>query len=65
MTIQEIRAKPDEELQRDLEQAYKDLLNLRVRWHTRQLTNVNEVNKVRKDIARIRTVLTERALGIG
>ncbi|MSP78348.1 MAG: 50S ribosomal protein L29 [Dehalococcoidia bacterium] len=64
MKVIDVRAKTDEELTKDLETAYKDLLNLRFRWSTRQLTNVYEIKKVRKDIARIRTVLTERALGL-
>ncbi|MBI2935229.1 MAG: 50S ribosomal protein L29 [Chloroflexi bacterium] len=64
MKIDEIRAKTTEELQKDLEASYREFLNLRFRWETRQLTNVYEIKNVRKTIARLRTVLTERARGI-
>ena len=64
MKTADVRNKPDADLEKDLETAYKDLMTLRFRWATRQLNNVYEIKKVRKDIARIRTVLTERALGI-
>ncbi len=64
MKAEEIRAKTDTEIQQELDTAYRDLLNLRFRWETRQLTNINEVKKLRKDIARMQTVLTERAQGI-
>ncbi|MBM3946391.1 MAG: 50S ribosomal protein L29 [SAR202 cluster bacterium] len=64
MKAQEVRGKTDAELEAELANNYKALVNLRFRWATRQLTNVYEIRKVRKDIARIRTVLTERAKGI-
>lgn len=64
MKAEEMRGKTDGELQQELDSAYRGLLNLRFRWHTHQMTNVYEMKKVRKDIARIRTVLTERAKGI-
>ena len=60
----EVRNKSDADLEKELETLYKDLLNLKFRWATRQLNNVYEIKKVRKDIARFRTVMTERALGI-
>lgn len=64
MKPEEIRTKTDAELEQELANTYKALVNLRFRWSTRQLTNVYEIKKVRKDIARIRTVLSERAKGI-
>ena len=64
MRATDIRQKTDAELETELETKYKDLLNLRFRWETRQMNNKHEITKVQKDIARIRTVLTERALGI-
>lgn len=62
MRADEVRARTDNELRQELQTAYRDLVNLRFRWHTRQLANVYEIKKIRKNIARIRTVLTERAL---
>lgn len=64
MRIEEIRAKTDQELRQELELAYRELMNLRFRWTTRQLTSYEEIKKVRARIARIRTVLRERELGI-
>lgn len=64
MRIQEIRAKSTPELQKELEEAYRELMNLRFRWATHQLDSHEEINKVRAKIARIKTVLRERELGI-
>jgi|KNS12BottometaT_FD_k123_207356_2 large subunit ribosomal protein L29 len=64
MFIEEIRAKSDEDLRAELDESYVELMNLRFRWATRQITNVYELKKVRKNIARILTVLKERELGI-
>jgi len=57
--IGEIRAIPAEQLRKDLGSYYEELLRLRFRWATRQLDNVNEIRKVKKKIARIKTVLKE------
>jgi len=60
--IQEIRTLSSEELKKRLDDSYRELLNLRFRLVTRQLTNPNEIRNVRKKIARIKTVLREREL---
>lgn len=60
MKIDEIRSKNDEDLSKELEGSYEELMNLRFRWATRQLQNVYEMRKVQKKIARIKTVLRER-----
>jgi len=60
----EVRALGDEELMRKLEEAHEELFNLRFRLATRQLGNHREIPRVKKKIARIRTILTERELGI-
>lgn len=64
MKIQEIRALNSEELVKKLEEAHQELFNLRFRLATRQLANNRELVKVKKRIARIKTVLRERELGI-
>jgi large subunit ribosomal protein L29 len=64
MFIEEIRAKSDQDLRAELDESYLELMNLRFRWATRQITNVYELKKVRKKIARIHTILRERELGI-
>ncbi|MDY7018487.1 MAG: 50S ribosomal protein L29 [Chloroflexota bacterium] len=64
MKIEEIRTLGDEELWVKLEEAHEELLNLRFRLVTRQLVNHREIPKVKRKIARIKTILRERELGI-
>jgi large subunit ribosomal protein L29 len=60
--IQEIRTISSEELKKQLDDSYRELLNLRFRLATRQLVNYHEIRSVRKRIARIKTILREREL---
>ena len=62
MRIQEIRQMTDDQIAKALDGAYKELLNLRIRLTTKQLSNTSQVGKVRKDIARIKTILRQREL---
>ena len=64
MWIDEIRSKSKEDLDQELEDSYEELVNLRFRWSTRQITNVYQIKNAKKKIARILTVLTERELGV-
>ncbi len=64
MKVNEIRTLSNEELLKKLEEAHEELLNLRFRLATKQLGNHREILKVKKRIARIRTILRERELGI-
>jgi large subunit ribosomal protein L29 len=59
----EVRALSNEELTRKLEEAHEELFNLRFRLATRQLGNHREIPRVKRRIARIETILTERELG--
>ena len=65
VTIDNIRAFDDSELVDELEEAQKEIMNLRFRAATTQLTNVNEIGIVRKKIARIMTVIREREISRG
>ncbi|HEX76482.1 MAG TPA: 50S ribosomal protein L29 [Dehalococcoidia bacterium] len=65
MKIDEIRALNDEELSKRLEEAHQELFNLRFRLATRQLANHREIPKVKKRIARMKTLIRERELDIG
>ena len=65
VTIDNIRAFDDSELVDELEEAQKEIMNLRFRAATMQLTNVNEIGIVRKKIARIMTVIRERETSRG
>ena len=60
----EVRLKGYEDLRKDLEDSCLELMNLRFRWATHQLENHNEIKRLRRSIARIKTVLRERELGI-
>jgi len=60
----EIRSLNNEELLTKLEEAHEELFNLRFRLATKQLGNHREIPKVRRRIARIRTILRERELSI-
>jgi large subunit ribosomal protein L29 len=61
---EEIRSLSDTELAKRLEEARQELFNLRFRLSTRQLVNHRELPRVRRRIARMKTVQRERELGI-
>jgi large subunit ribosomal protein L29 len=50
-------------LGRELEDTYRQLFTLRLQVATRQLQNVKEIGKVRRKIARIKTLQRQRELG--
>jgi large subunit ribosomal protein L29 len=58
----ELRAMNDEKLASELGDAYRRLFTLRLQLATRQQTNTSESAKVRRQIARIRTIQREREL---
>jgi large subunit ribosomal protein L29 len=64
LKAEEVRILSDKELSKKLEEAHEELFNLRFRLATRQLTNHREIPKVRRKIARLKTILRERELGI-
>ena len=61
MKAQEFRGKTDEELAEQLVSLRREQFNLRMQQATGQLVRSDQYGKVRKDVARIKTVLTERA----
>ncbi|MGQ9545999.1 MAG: 50S ribosomal protein L29 [Dehalococcoidia bacterium] len=65
MKASEIRSLGTEELLKKLEEAHQELFSLRFRLATKQLGNHREIPAVKKKIARIKTILRERELGIG
>ena len=58
----ELRSLTDVELNQKLHEAYQELLNLRFRQATKQLDNTARIRVVRRQIAKINTVLRERQL---
>ncbi len=62
MKLEEMRSLSVEELKKRVDNAHQELFNLRIRLSTRQLTNHRELPKVRKEIARLETVIHEKEL---
>ncbi len=62
MNTQQLRDMTDAELLHSLDELYQEQFNLRFRMSTRQLENTSRVRQVRRDIARIKTLLREREL---
>jgi large subunit ribosomal protein L29 len=60
MKIHEIKEMKDDELVRRIEEEEKNLIDLRFAHQLKQLTNTAKVGLVKKDIARMKTVLNER-----
>ena len=61
MKASEIRAKNGDELDKELNELLKAQFGLRMQLATQQLSNTSQMKKVRRDIARVRTVLKEKA----
>ena len=57
--VNELRGKSAEELNEELVAAKKELFNLRFQNATNQLDNTSRIKEVRKNIARIQTMITE------
>ncbi len=60
MTAQELRAQTDEQLKSKLLELKREQFNLRFQKATGQLENTRRIREVRRDIARVLTVLNER-----
>jgi large subunit ribosomal protein L29 len=61
MKAADIRAKTADELKSELDQLAKERFNLRFQRASGQLENTARVRQVRRDMARIKTILAERA----
>ena len=62
MNIKEARALDVKELEHKLDESYKELFNLRFQWEAGQLVDNNRISAVRRDIARVKTILREREI---
>ena len=60
MKTEEIRKKTADQLNTELENLYKESFNLRFQKSSGQLENTSRVSKVRKLIARIKTIINEK-----
>jgi large subunit ribosomal protein L29 len=61
MKSSELRAKNGDDLQKELNELLKAQFGLRMQHSTQQLANISQIRKVRRDIARVRTVMKEKA----
>jgi len=61
MKAAELKGKTPDELQKELASLLKAQFSLRMQKATQQLTNTSQLGKVRRDIARVRTVLAQKA----
>ena len=59
--VEDLKAKSAAELNEELVAAKKELFNLRFQNATNQLDNTSRIKEVRKNIARIQTVITEKS----
>ena len=61
MKASELRGKSDEELRKELESLLRAQFGLRMQVATQQLTNTSQLKKTKRDIARVRTIMKEKA----
>jgi large subunit ribosomal protein L29 len=61
MKPSELRGKEPADLQKELESLLRAQFGLRMQLATQQLTNTSQLKKVRRDIARVRTIMKEKA----
>ncbi len=61
MKASELRTKSTADLNKELNELLKAQFSLRMRLATQQLNNTSEIKKVRRDIARVRTLIGEKA----
>jgi len=64
MNATELRALTDGELQAKLDEAYEELMNLRFNLSIGQQKDTNRMTQVKRDIARIKTIVRERQLAV-
>jgi large subunit ribosomal protein L29 len=62
MKAKELRVKDDAALQKELGELLRAHFSLRMQVATQQMNNTSQLRKTRRDIARVKTVLNERAL---
>jgi large subunit ribosomal protein L29 len=62
MKPSELRGKDSGELQKELEALLRAQFGLRMQLATQQLSNTSQLKKVRRDIARVRTIMKEKAV---
>ena len=64
MKVKEIRSLKPEELVKQLEAVHRELFDLRFRLAVKKLVNHREIRRVKREIARLKTIISERELEI-
>lgn len=62
MKVSELRGKNPDELQKELEGLLRAQFGLRMQVATQQLSNTSQLKKVKRDIARVHTIMKEKAV---
>lgn len=60
----EIRSRTKEEIVEELRNTRRELFNMRFQWQTEEIANSAQYGSLRRDIARMKTVLREMELGV-
>ena len=60
MNARELRARGDDELRKELVDLHREAFNLRMQKGMGQMSRPSQIKKVRRDIARVKTILSER-----
>ena len=60
MNANELRAKSGDDLKKELNELLKAQFGLRMQHATQQLSNTSQIKKLRRDIARVRTVIRQQ-----
>jgi large subunit ribosomal protein L29 len=61
MNVSEMKSKTGDELRQELQSLLRAQFNLRMQKATQQLNNTSQIRKVRRDIARVRTIMNQKA----
>jgi large subunit ribosomal protein L29 len=64
LKLKEFRELSTEDLKKQVEESHQELFNLRFRLQTKQLVNHREVRRVKRKIARLNTLISEKELEI-
>ena len=64
MTTSEIRSKSDTEILEEIDESSRELLNLRFQCEAGETKNSAQYKRVRRNIARLKTIIREKKLGI-
>ena len=65
MKINELRKLTNEDLNKKITESKKELLDLRIKQSTGSLEKTSKIHELRKDVARMKTILRERELSEG